>query len=99
MLSNWYKRQRARKEAPHLMRWIVLMPAIGIGAIFAARWALTNINGFLSEDQANFMVASLVVIAVPAFVFCGYSIVRFVALARDAQLTVWAMLTAEEESQ
>ena len=73
------------------------MPSIGIVAIFAARWALENMYGFLNEDQANFMVATLVMIAVPSFVFAGYCAVKLARLSRDCNLPIMAMLRPEEE--
>ena len=97
MLSNWYKKQKARKEAPQLLRWTALLPIVGIIAVVVARWALTNEYGFLNEDQANFMVATLVMMAVPAFVFAGYCGVKLVRLSRDSGLAITAMLRSEEE--
>ena len=99
MLSNWYKKQKARKQAPQLLRWIALMPILGIAAVVAARWALTNVDGFLNEDQANFMVATLVMMAVPCFVFAGYCALKLVRLSREAQLPLLAMLRSEEDAQ
>ena len=102
MLSNWYKRERARKAAPHLLRNIVLMTAVGTIAILCTRWPFTQVDGLLSEDQANLIIAALVMIAAPAFAFavwCGY---RLYTLAEEAQLSVWGLLMAtatEEESQ
>ena len=97
MLSNWYKKQKARKEAPQLVRWIALMPVIGVAAIFTARWALKNMYGFLNEDQAHFMVASLVMIAVPSFVFAGYCAVKLARLSYESKLPIMAMLRPDEE--
>ena len=97
MLSNWYKKQKARKQAPQLLRWIALMPIVGVVAILSARWALDNINGFLNSDQANFMVATLVMIAVPAFVFAGYCAVKLGRLSRECNLPIMAMLRSDEE--
>ena len=97
MLSNWYKKQKARKQAPQLLRFTVMMPPIGIAAIFAARWALQNMYGFLSADQANFMVATLVMIAVPSFVFAGYCVVKLAKLSREAGMPIMAMLRSEED--
>ncbi len=97
MLNNWYKKQKARKEAPKLLRWIAIMPVLGVVAIFSARWALENINGFLNNDQANFMVATLVMIAVPSFVFAGYCAVKLAKLSRESQMPIMAMLRPDED--
>ncbi len=97
MLSNWYKKQKARKEAPQLLRWIALMPSIGAIAIITARWALANMYGFLNTDQANFMVATLVMIAVPSFVFAGYCAVKLAKLSRESNLPLMAMLRPDED--
>ncbi|HEV7178260.1 MAG TPA: hypothetical protein VGN11_00200 [Candidatus Baltobacteraceae bacterium] len=97
MLSNWYKKQKARKEAPKLLRWIAGMPILGIAAVITARWALQHVDGLLSADQANFMVATLVMIAVPSFVFCGYCAVKLGRLSRDAKLPLTALLRPGED--
>lgn len=97
MLSDWYKRQKARKAAPKLFRWVLLMPIVGGAAVFIARWALGTSGAFLSADQANFMVSTLVMMAVASFVYCGYCAVALVRLARDSRLSVAAMLRSGED--
>lgn len=92
MLSDWYKKERARKAAPKLLVWMAGSPVVGIACVLAARWALTANGDFLSGDQANFMVATLLMIAVPAFVFCGYSGLKLLQLVRDSKLSLKAML-------
>lgn len=97
MLSDWYKRQKARKEAPRLFRWVLLMPLVGCAAVFVARWAIETTGAFLSADQANFMVSTLVMMAVAAFVYCGYCAVAMLRLARESRLSVAAMLRSGED--
>ena len=97
MLHNWYKKQQARKEAPQLFRFMLLAPFVGVAAILIARWALSSVDGFLSADQANFMVATLSMIAVPAFVYGGYCAVKIARLARESQLSVVALLSSGED--
>ena len=97
MLSDWYKKERARKAAPRLLIWTVGAPIVGIICVFAARWALAASSDFLSADQSNFMVATLLMIAVPSFVFCGYCALELARLARESKLSLMAMLSRSEE--
>jgi hypothetical protein len=93
MLSEWYKKERARKAAPKLLVWTAGSPVVGVACVLAARWALAVNGDFLSPDQANFMVATLLMIAVPAFVFCGYSALKLGRLAHESKLSIMAMLS------
>lgn len=97
MLSDWYKKERARKAAPRLLVWMIGAPLVGVVCVVAARWAISASNDFLSADQSNFMVATLLMIAVPSFVFCGYCAVKLARLARDAKLSLMGMLSRSEE--
>jgi hypothetical protein len=97
MLSDWYKKERARKAAPRLLLWMVGAPIVGVLCVLVARWAIAASSDFLSEDQSNFMVATLLMIAVPSFVFCGYCAISLVRLARDSKLSLMAMLTRSDE--
>lgn len=96
MLSDWYKKERARKAAPRLLIWMAGSPVVGTCCVFAARWALSVSGNFLSTDQANFMVATLLMIAVPAFVFCGYSALKLARLSHDSKLSLMALLMPTE---
>ena len=97
MLSDWYKKQRARKAAPRLLGWMLGTPVVGILCVVTARWAITESTKFLSADQSDFMVATLLMIAVPSFVFCGYCAVKLARLARDSKLSLMAMLSRSDE--
>lgn len=97
MLSDWYKKERARKAAPRLLVWTAGAPVVGVLCVIAARWAIAASNDFLSADQSNFMVATLLMIAVPAFVFCGYSAFKLARLARDSKMSLIAMLSRTDE--
>lgn len=99
MLSDWYKKRKARKEAPLFLRGTIGLPVIGLFAVAAIRYVLSLQNGFFTDDQINFMVATLFMIAVPALVLAGYCAVRLMKLARDSQLSLFELfaLPAEEE--
>ncbi len=87
MLSDWYKKQKARKEAPNLLRLALAAPVLGVVCIVAARWVLHDTPDFLSDDQVNFMVATLMMMGVPAFVFGGYCFARLIGLQRQSGLS------------
>ena len=97
MLSDWYKKERARKAAPRLIVSMTGAPVIGVLCVLAARWALTASTDFLNSDQSNFMVATLMMIAVPSFVFCGYCAIKLARLAQDSKLSLMAMLMRTDE--
>ena len=97
MLSDWYKKERARKAAPRLFVWMIGAPIIGVLCVITARWAIAASSDFLSSDQSNFMVATLLMIAVPSFVFCGYCAVKLARLARESKLSLMGMLTRSDE--
>lgn len=97
MLSDWYKKERARKAAPKLLVWMAGAPIVGVICVFAARWAIAASSDFLSADQSNFMVATLLMIAVPSFVFCGYCAIKLARLAQESQMSLIAMLSRGEE--
>lgn len=97
MLSPWYKQQKARKEAPSLLRWAIVSPVIGGICVVAARWVLRDTPDFLTDEQVNFMVATLLMMGVPAFVFCGYSIVRIVRLQKLSGLSTHELFTHPAE--
>ena len=97
MLSDWYKKDRARKAAPRLLVWMTGAPVVGVLCILAARWAVLASSDFLSADQSNFMVATLLMIAVPSFVFCGYCALKLARLAQESKLSLMAMLIRSEE--
>jgi hydrogenase-4 membrane subunit HyfE len=97
MLSDWYKKERARKAAPRLLIWTIGAPIVGVLCVIAARWAITVSSDFLSADQSNFMVATLLMIAVPSFVFCGYCGVKLARLGRDSNLSLMGMLSRTDE--
>ena len=92
MLSDWYKKRKARKEAPLFLRGAIALPPIGVCAVFAARYVLSLQNGFFSDDQVNFMVATLFMIAIPAFVLAGYCGWRLLQLSRASQLPLFKLL-------
>jgi hypothetical protein len=97
MLSHWYKKQKARKMAPPLLRWAASMPVVGIVSTLLARAAAHNNGTFFSDDQRQFLVASLTLIAVPAFIYGGYAIFKVARLLREAQLSVLSLLRSEED--
>ncbi len=97
MLSDWYKKERARKAAPRLLIWTIGAPIVGVVCVFAARWAIAASSNFLSADQSNFMVATLLMIAVPSFVFCGYCALKLARLMQDSKLSIMAMLSRSDE--
>ena len=97
VLSQWYKEQKARKEAPNLMRWAIASPLIGAICIAAARWVLRDTPDFLTDEQVNFMVATLLMMGVPAMAFCGYCVVRLVKLQKQSGLTAAQLLLQTSE--
>lgn len=97
MHSNWYKKQKARREAPQYLLWMVTAPVLGVTAIAIARVALAHSGEFLSNDQTSFMAASLAMIAVGAFVFAGYCAVKIAQLAHESKLNVIALLRQERD--
>lgn len=100
MLSDWYKKRKARKEAPLFLRGAIALPPIGVCAVFAARYVLSLQNGFFSDEQVNFVVATLFMISIPAFVLAGYCAMRLVQIARTSQLSLvelFATVSAEDE--
>ncbi len=97
MLSDWYKKERARKAAPRLVLWMIGAPIVGVICVIAARWAIAASTDFLSSDQSNFMVATLLMIAVPSFVFCGYCAVKLARLAQESNLSLMGMLSRSDE--
>ena len=97
MLSHWYKRQKARKLAPPLLLWAASMPIVGLAAVTCARAAAHYDGTFFTDDQLQFLVATLMMIAIPSFVFAGYAIVKVARLLHEAQLSVLSVLRSEEE--
>ncbi len=97
MLHDWYKKERARKVAPRLLVWTIGAPVVGLLCVIAARWAIAASTNFLSADQSNFMVASLLMIAAPSFVFCGYCAVKLARLMQESKLSLMAMLSRSDE--
>lgn len=96
-MSEWYKKQKARKEAPNLLRWAVFAPIVGIVCIVAARWVLRDTPDFLTDEQVNFMVATLLMMGVPAFVFGGYCVARLVELQKQSGLSAVELFLRETE--
>ena len=97
MLSDWYKKERARKAAPKLLIWTAGTPIVGVLCVIAARWALAASADFLSADQSNFMVATLLMIAVPSFVFSGYSAIKLARLVQESKLSLLAILSRSKD--
>ncbi|HET9030038.1 MAG TPA: hypothetical protein VFN49_07670 [Candidatus Aquilonibacter sp.] len=99
MLSDWYKKERARKAAPKLLIWTAGAPVVGVICVLAARWAIASANDFLSADQSNFMVATLLMIAVPAFVFSGYSALKLSRLIADSKLSFLSIFSRTDDER